>query len=116
MTHWLRLLHRGLGLVPFVAMLATAGLVSNTIWQLGYLPGGNYPASGGWDTVGIVAFILFFALVYAAYAWSALTFILLVIAPRELQRNAISIGLCLLGIAAYVALLQIGHVSEWILG
>mgnify|MGYP006899142355 CR=1 FL=1 len=94
-TFWLSRLHRGLALVPFAWLLAMTVLVCGVAWHLGHLPGCEDRTPEALEWLELIALLLFFASVYAVYAWSVCTAALLALAPHELRRNSVSIGLCL---------------------
>jgi hypothetical protein len=116
-ARWFGYLHRGLGLLPFAWLLAMTVLVSRVAWQLGRLPGYQDPTPESWGVVHGVVIGLFIAGIHATWAWSVCSAILLALARQELRRNVVSMGLCLLGMGAYMAVLWLPnlHLLEWLL-
>jgi len=114
--HWLSRLHRVLGLVPFAWLLAMTVFVCRVTWQLGHLPGYQDPTPEAWVGVHLMVMVLFGLGIYAILAWSICTAMLLTLAPRELRSNIVSVGLCLLSIGAYAAVLWLPNLDliEWL--
>ena len=95
--------------------LLTKAIVACGTWEFGHLPRYGQDPDQSTGPLFWAEFSLFLLSVVAVPAWALLTTGLLGVAPALARRNAASIGLCLLGVGAFVGLrLWFPSLIEWV--